>query len=193
VLELICQPPCSRGDVENADAIFAFSFGYRIPLAGRIPGPTELDDTATPRRLPGPNNEALARIARDLKVATAKPIVAQFEIGEALPPNCPADGTAARRDMGTDDAIDEFLRKMQWVEDPIAKKQKVLNARTVIVVAHRHQVGRCLVLLNHRKLKCLVPSWEYIEYDVACEAQWRVRNPQIYICSDFVSMCAWMA
>lgn len=200
VLDLICRRPCSRVDLGKADATFAFSFGYRIPLTDRIPGPSELDDNPSlpnrPKRLPGPNNEGLARIARDLKDVTAKPLLAQFEIGDALRPlNCPADYTAPREDMGTDKAITYFLSNMNqtcnWELDT-ATKPKVLGRRTVTVVAHRHQVGRCLVLLSDRNLECLVPSCEYIEYDTACEAQWRVRNPEIYICSDFVSMCAWM-
>jgi hypothetical protein len=127
-----------------------------------------------------------------------KPLAAQFEIGDALCLHrCAADYSAPRANMGTGEAINYFLSYMEsscgWVLNKSLQNQPVVETRKpVIVVAHRHHVGRCLVLLNDRGLDCLLPSWEYLAYDTECEAQWRARSPQINICSDFVSMCAWM-
>jgi len=187
VLDLIGKEPSSSANLANADAIFAFSFGYRVHLAG-----------STRQPIPGPNNDALARIACDLKKLILKPLAVQFEIGDALGPvGCTDYYPAPRCEMGTGDAIDSFLTDMEkscgWTLRRRPPKPPVLEEKkTVVVVAHRHHVGRCVLLLNDRGLQSILPPGEYRDYDTEYDSQKRARTPEINICSDFASMCKWM-
>ena len=85
------------------------------------------------------------------------------------------------KDQGTKDVAAEF-------HDEIKRTQA--NIQTVVIVAHRHHVERCrLILENDFNLKGLPYKGGYDKYDPS-EAQPRVINSSHCIVSDFVSMAA---
>ena len=166
----------SESKSTDADAIFAFSFGYRTRR--HCSGGAE-------SRLPGPNNRALAEIAVEVKASLEKPLFAQFEIADAIDDytNGSADYATPREDMNTDKAIKYFLGH---------QKVKYGHAlRKVVVVAHKHHIGRCLILLSE-DFEILAHPFgrQYDGYDHHHEAQARVTSVQECIVSDFVSMAA---
>ncbi len=164
----------AEGDLTRADAIFAFSFGYRRKTR---PAPGEES------RLPGPNNRALAEICSWLK--SSRPglkLCAQFEIADALADytSVQADVSTAAEDIGTGGVIKRFLAD-------------VPQAKSIIIVAHRHHIDRCHILLREDfGLESTSSPREYDGYDTE-EAQPRVRSPSAFIISDFVSLAARIA
>ena len=73
----------SAPDLQSATAVFGFAFGYRMErwLDGTRPtDPLE----AQLRRLPGRNNEELARRAESIRSSLGLPLLLQFEIADAI-------------------------------------------------------------------------------------------------------------
>jgi hypothetical protein len=158
----------------HAEAIFAFSFGYRRKTR---PAPGEES------RLPGTNNRALAEICCWLK--SSRPdlkLCAQFEIADALADytGVKADVSTAAEDIGTGDVIKRFLAAAP-------------QAKSIVTVAHRHHIDRCHILLREDfGLESISSPHEYEGYDKE-EAQLRVKSPSTFIISDFVSLAARIA
>lgn len=169
------QLPRTDENYAETEAIFAFAFGYR--LKSRVAPDEEA-------RLPGENNRALARISRRLKLLLSVPLFAQFEISDALDDmtEVHADYSTPAEDIGTKKVINHFLEDIDRKEQAKPKK--------VIVVAHQHHVARCVLILRSDFRIIGIPSVEeYNQYDPR-EAQPRVRSPEEFIVSDFVSMAA---
>jgi hypothetical protein len=168
--------PATREELQSASAIFAFSFGYRLKSGqGSLPA----------ARLPGKNNRELAEIVADLHSQFSNVLLcAQFEIADALEdrdPPIPVHSRTPAEDWGTKAVLDYFLRDIGW---------RILNAdNSVIVVAHAHHVGRCLILVGDIGLRGLLPSRSYAGYD-RHEQQPRVKGEIAFIHSDFVSLVA---
>lgn len=177
LLEFFAVPPTQPLDATNAgiQAIFAFAFGYRLPV---------LSDLLPLTREPGPNNRALEKIAAGLqeRLQPRVPVFAQFEIYRGNP-DPPRDWcSAAEEDMSTVAAIKQFL---------VRAKQNGISAPTgVAVVAHRHQTERCIrVLRLDFGIGAAPPAERYDSYDpFGCQP--RVMSPEEYVVSDFVSMAA---
>lgn len=166
----------SDAELGSASAILAFAFGYRLRSdQGDVPA----------ARLPGANNRKLAQIAADLKQRfPTVPLCAQAEIADALEdrdPPVPVDIRCPCENWGTKLVLDHFLRALGW--------PALQRGSGVIVVAHAHHVGRCLMLVGDVRLRGLLPSASYKDYDPG-ERQPRVRSPMDYIHSDFVSLVA---
>jgi hypothetical protein len=164
-----------KNKLNDADAILAFSFGYRTRTRGA--GGAE-------SRLPGPNNRALAEIAVQVKETLRLPLFAQFEIADAIDDYTDgvADYTTPREDMGTTQAIKYFLDHQKMKRGKMFKK--------VAVVAHQHHIGRCLILLREDfEIQAYPYGKRYSGYDPR-ECQARVTSPRECIVSDFVSMAA---
>lgn len=164
-----------KSDIANSDAIFAFSCGYRL---------RKHSDGGVNARLPGPNNRALAEIAVELKTELQLPLYAQFEIADAIE-DCTdsvADYRTPAEDMGTKKVIEYFVNYRMV--------QNSKTFRKVIVVAHRHHIGRCLILLNEDfNIKAYTYGRTYESYD-SRECQRRAKNANELIVSDFVSMAS---
>lgn len=169
-----CSVP-SRKLIADADAIFAFSFGYRLKRHS---------DGGVAARLPGPNNRALAENAVQLHRDLRLPLYAQFEIADAIEDyteSAPGYRTPAE-DMGTAAAIKYF------VNDRMVRNLEAF--KKVVVVAHKHHVGRCLILLKDDfRINAYPYGKAYDGYD-AHECQGRAKCPNETIVSDFVSMAA---
>jgi hypothetical protein len=168
------EPAKTLGNLRAADAIFAFSFGYRYKTR---------DVGGEDRRIPGPNNRALAKICADLKVLLQIPLFAQFEIADALDDytSIRADYITPAADLGTGRVIEAFREQAE---------EEFQKLHRVVVVAHQHHVARCvLLLLNDFGIDSVGTIETYSEYDPR-EAQLRVISPEEYILSDFVSMSA---
>jgi hypothetical protein len=169
------QPPRTNESYAEPDAIFSFAFGYRLKSRA-APG--------TEARLPGQNNRALAAISRTLKLLFGVPLYAQFEISDALDDmtEVRADYSTPAEDIGTKRVIEHFLAEINRKNQPKPNK--------VIVVAHQHHVARCILILRSDFRITAIPSVdEYSQYDPQ-EAQPRVRSPEEFIASDFVSMAS---
>lgn len=168
------QPPRTIENYKGAEAIFAFAFGYR--QKSRIPA----QDVEA--RLPGNNNRALAMISTRLKLSLAIPLYSQFEVSDAIDDTTEAraDYSTPAEDIGTPKVINHFL-------NAIGKKGQT-KPKKVIVVAHKHHVARCVLILRSDFDIVGIPSVEeYDQYDPR-EAQPRVKSPEEFIVSDFVSM-----
>ncbi len=164
-----------KGKIADADAILAFSFGYRNRTHGS--GGVE-------SRLPGLNNRALAEIAVQVKGSLKLPLFTQFEIADAIDDYTDgvADYTTPREDMGKIQAIKYFLDHQKVKRDRMFKK--------VAVVAHQHHIGRCLILLREDfAIQAYPYGKRYSAYDPR-ECQARVTSARECIISDFVSMAA---
>jgi hypothetical protein len=169
-----CAAP-SKEKVRDADAILAFSCGYRLRKQG---------DGGVGARLPGLNNHALAEIAVALKTEFQLPLYAQFEIADAIEDRTDSapDYRTPSEDMGTSKVITYF------VNHRVIKNGSTF--RKVIVVAHRHHIGRCLILLGQDFGITAYPYGKsYEKYDPH-ECQRRASNANELIVSDFVSMAA---
>jgi hypothetical protein len=167
-------PPSQYPNSEGAKAILGFSFGYRLKSRQ---APDE------EKRLPGRNNRHLAEISADEKRKHGIPLYVQFEISDALDDylDTRADFSAPAKDMGTVPAIKYFVEEAKKRGEKLDK---------VVVVAHRHQMHRCVLILEEDFHIAGVPaSKTYEEYDTK-EEQPRVICPEMYIVSDFVSMAA---
>ena len=168
----------ARGKITDADAIFAFSWGYRIKSCS---------DGGAIGRLPGRNNRQLGEIAVGLKRRLRVPLCAQFEIADAIEDseddrNLHPDYRTPTEDMGTSKAIEYFVGH-QTV-------QRRHAFRSVVVVAHRHHLDRCLIILKEDfQIDGLPSPRSYDGYDRR-EDQLRAMNPKENIVSDFVSMAA---
>lgn len=161
----------SAAQLQAADAIFAFSCGYRLK---------DLRDCSPQNRDPGKNNAELARIARALKKRYKKQLYAQFEIAGVLPGIEKFEST--KEDIGTREVIRQFIA--------IAESRKA-KPRLVIVVAHGHHIERCIRLLDGYYQVTGLPHDEkpYYAYDDE-ECQPRAMSAPDYIVSDFISMAA---
>ncbi len=175
-----CFPRCNcaaplKAQIANSDAIFAFSCGYRL---------RKYSDGGVEARLPGPNNRALGEIAVRLKSELQLPLYAQFEIADAIE-DCTdsvADYRTPTEDMGTSKVIKFFVNHRMVQASKTFEK--------VIVVAHRHHIGRCLILLNEDfGIKGYPYGETYDGYD-ADECQRRAKCPNELIVSDFVSLAS---
>jgi len=111
-------------------------------------------------------------------------VCAQFEIADSLEDRDPpvkVDVRAPAEDWGTKAVLDHFLRELGWPALNLDQK--------VIVVAHGHHLGRCLILVEEVGLRFSTPSNQYYGYD-PFEQQPRVKNEIAFIHSDFVSLAA---
>lgn len=154
-------------------AVFGFAFGYR--LANRSRPDAEV-------RLPGEKNRCLADvIVRLTDLRLEVPLCVQSEIGDAIESehNIRPDYVAPAEEMGTKAALEHFTSHMRW--DRLAKN------RNILLVAHVHHIGRCLLLLKRAGLRGYVPRGLPNTYD-RLEQQPRVKSDAVYIHSDFVSM-----
>lgn len=168
--------PVSKSKVADADAILAFSFGYRNRTYG---------SSGTESRLPGPNNRALGEIAVKVKRNLKLPLFAQFEIADAIDDYTQgvADYSTPREDMGTIKAI-----RYSFDHQKVSKLGR--RFKKVVVVAHRHHMGRCLIVLREDfQIEAYAYGKQYSDYDPR-ECQARVTSPRECIVSDFVSMAA---
>ena len=164
------QPVRSLEGLREAEAIFAFSFGYRVKSR---PAPGQ------EVRLPGLNNRALAVISAQLKSILGVPLFAQFEISDALDDytDVVADFSSPAEDLGTTGVIKSFVSRVEGK-----------SVGKVVVVAHQHHLARCaLVLLNDFNIESVPAVETYCGYDPR-EAQPHVVSPEEYIVHDFVVM-----
>ena len=166
-------PP--KAKVRDADAILGFSCGYRL---------RKYSDGGAGARLPGLNNRALAKIAVALKKEFQLPLYAQFEIADAIEDytDSAPDYRTPTEDMGTKKVIAYFVHHRVVKNDSTFGK--------VIVVAHRHHIGRCLILLEQDFGITAYPYGEQYEKYDPHECQRRARDANELIVSDFVSMAA---
>ena len=176
LLGFFAIPPTQVLDETPAiQAIFAFSFGYRLPI---------FSDLLPLTREPGPNNQAIEEIAAGLqkRLQLRVPVFAQFEIYRAnLDP--PSDWySAAEDDMSTVTAIRHFLAR--------AKRHGIPAPSRVAVAAHMNQTERCIRVLDlDFGIKASPPAERYDGYD-PWECQPRVMSSEEYLVSDFISMAA---
>jgi hypothetical protein len=171
------KPPstaASDAELSAADAILAFSCGYRLD---------NLDDQAPQNRRSGQNNTELANIVASLLAKYRKPLFVQFEIAAAREFPDIQKFESTKEDLGTKEVLSQFMA--------IATSH-LLQMNSVILVAHGHHIERCIRLLDKYfpKVKGLRSAEaQYFEYDPK-ECQPRAMGPEEYIVSDFVSMAA---
>jgi hypothetical protein len=110
--------------------ILAFTFGSRVLPNGN--------------RIPGPVNEELAGVARELYAQTGAPIVAQWEVAEAIGTTAPVTAIYPRRDargealyLGTQATVAEMFRLAPASEPVLVvafadhMRRAVMSARAV--------------------------------------------------------------
>jgi hypothetical protein len=172
------KPTPALANIVGVDAIFAFSWGYRLKSRS---------GSSTIIRLPGRNNRRLGEIAVKLKQEFDVPLYAQFEIADAIEDSeddkcLHPDYRSPIADIGTKEVIDCFVDHR--------KVEKRHEFKKVIAVAHRHHVNRCIIILKEdfdiESSWCNKPR-PYGEYDPR-EGQPRASSPEENIVSDFVSM-----
>jgi len=173
--------PCSKlstlSDLSLADAVFGFSFGYRMKVWSEDVSPTEQSQVIA-NRVPGTNNAALAEQARRLHLEYGHQLYLQFEIADAVGTSAKIEYQSSRKDQNTAAVTDEFIEHAEKSKETI---------RTVVVVAHRYHFERCRVILEKKKITGLPPHDQYSGYD-PFEAQPRVMSPDEFIVNDFASM-----
>ena len=164
--------PCPKqealSDLNEAQAIFGFAFGYQLK---------DMSNQNPENRLPGDNNKALAQIALDLHNSTKLPLYLQFEIADAI-----SDQRCIKtpiKDLGTFHVAKSFIEQSNGIK-----------FKKVIIVAHQHHMERCRIILKDDLGIEGIPSpTMYQDYD-DFEAQPRVMSPEEFIISDFISMAA---
>ena len=173
--------PCSQAtaseDLSSADAVFGFAFGYRMKAWSRDLGPTDEAEVIA-NRVPGANNAVLAEQAGRLHLEYKLDLYLQFEIAAAVGRGVEVRYTSQRKDQGTKPVAKEFLSHAEG------------KIKTVAIVAHRHHIDRCFLVLEKEGIKGLALPDRYSGYD-PFEAQPRVMSPEEFIVNDFVSM-AWL-
>jgi hypothetical protein len=107
-------------------------------------------------RIPGPNNEALAKQAHKLHLKYKRPLYLQFEIARALPAGTPVACTSARKDQGTQDVAVEFVAHAAKVGQKVS---------TVVVIAHKYHYERCRLVLERMKITGLPTRDQYSGFD----------------------------
>ena len=164
-------------DSTSATAVFGFAFGYQMSRWLDGTRPTDALE-AEHRRLPGRNNEDLAKRAASINAQLKLPLLLQFEIADALSPSTPVAFASSRKDQGTFSVAAEFINH---------SRANGIDAKTVIIVAHRHHYERCRLVLERLGSNGLQEDDPYDGYDKD-EAQPRVMSPEEYIVNDFASM-----
>jgi len=167
---------CAQGPT-SATAVFGFAFGYQ--MSRWLDGTRPTDALEVDRhRLPGRNNQEFARRAASLHAQHDLPLLLQFEIADALGGSAPVAFASSRKEQGTIAVTAEFI--------DFAQANRI-DAKTVIVVAHRHHYERCRLILQRFGINGLQESDPYEGYDKD-EAQPRVMSPEECIVNDFASM-----
>ncbi len=114
--------------VARIRTLFGFTFGNRM--------------AANANRVPGPVNEALAAVARQLHAATGAPILAQWEVAEAagdLP-----DGVVTPIYPGRDERGEPVYLSTGGVLEEIARRRDPASFGVVGIVAFRDHIARCV-------------------------------------------------
>lgn len=151
----------------DAALILAFTFGNRMRPSGN--------------REPGPVNEALARIAAELWRATGAPIVAQWEVAEAIPPGVPVTAIHPLRDgrgepvyLGTQQTADEMYRLAG-------------TTHPVLVVAFADHLWRAVMAARHSGFAAYAPTGITMptEYDPESGQSW-CRTREAYVLHDLM-------
>lgn len=150
----------TEGELEDADCILAFSFGYQVK-----------DDKV----LPGPPNEALAKYITELEIDV--PIIAQFEIDDAL-------GKIAQKRIETDWLSDpeNYLDSHQVLLKAV-EFMAVHHLKRPLLVAQRHHMPRTQALVRRHGLKPIVleglpDTWDHDNKQswIHGHAQWMLRE-----------------
>ncbi len=113
----------------GASLILGFTFGNRMLPSGN--------------RTPGPVNQALARIAAALSRETGAPVVAQWEVAEALPSGIPATAIYPSRDargeplyLGTQQTANE-MHRLRGTSGPVLVVAFADHLRRAVTAARR--------------------------------------------------------
>lgn len=151
----------------GAALILAFSFGNRMRPSGN--------------REPGPVNQALARIAAELWRSTGAPIVAQWEVAEALPPGIPVTTIYPSRDgrgeplyLGTQQTAAEMFRAAG-------------TTHPVLVVAFVDHMWRAVRAARHSSFDAYAPAGVIMpaQYDPESGQPW-CRTREAYLLHDLM-------
>jgi hypothetical protein len=170
-----CPRNAIQGDLANARAIFGFAYGYRLKKWPDGSDPAKAADL----RLPGANNEAIAKQALQLHLTRNLDLYLQFEIADAIGTGTTVECVSKRLDQGTPAVLDEFISHA-------AKEGKAIPA--VVVIAHQHHYDRCRILVEKKGIGVIPPPTElYSSYDPE-ESQPRVMSAEENIVNDFASM-----
>lgn len=139
--------------LKNADAIFAFSFGQGE------------------NKTPGSINQALAHSAKNLHQKTKLPILAQWEIADALKKLKSKVVYSAYPQNG-------FMNTKE-VADQFSVYSKKLKVKTVIVIAHpdhQYRCGEILKKLGFRvlfaKVEDYLPAGGWQKFDCDKDGYW---------------------
>jgi len=174
-----CLRTPDQTDLTAAHAIFGFAYGYQMKQWSNGVAPTDQREVAA-NRIPGANNEALAKQARQLHSTHKLDLFLQFEIADAIGTGTPLVYVSNRVDQGTSAVLMEFVSHA-------AITGKAIPA--VVVVAHQHHYDRCRLLVEKQGIRVIRPPDLYSDYD-PLEAQPRVMTPQENIVNDFASMAS---
>jgi hypothetical protein len=172
-----CTGAFDQTELASAEAVFGFAFGYQMKQWSGEVAPTD-DSEVAANRIPGANNQKLAKQARKLHTSYNLDLYLQFEIADAIGSCIPVECPSKRKDQNTRQVLEEFVNHA-------AEKGKKFHA--AVVVAHRHHYDRCRLLLEKQGIRAIRPPHLYSGYD-PLEAQPRVMSPEECIVNDFASM-----
>jgi hypothetical protein len=158
-------PPAIKSELETADAILAFSLGYREFSAS-------------------PSNIELARVADRLCDQYHIPIMAQHEVADCL---VTKPMVTIRRHRVARQYLDTFEVGAQYNDHCIR-----LGFKTVIVVAHPHHQWRAMCMTSRLGLTPLAADCQSVPYDPK-SIQWWTRNSLLFGAREVPHrlLCAW--
>lgn len=184
---LLSYTPSTVGP-DDVDSLWIFGFGYR--LADGFDGTTTAGNPVPPPEaiVPGPTNEALARLAAEFIAQHPVPVIAQWEVAVVLDrlgvrgvisvgPDFAADGTVSY--LSTAGVVDKGLR--------VAAEQGVHVGRAGIVCFADHAV-RCVLTALAAGMTAAVPDGVELpsDYDPDSGQSW-TRSRASFIPADLLA------
>jgi hypothetical protein len=151
--------------------IVAFTFGNRMAPSGN--------------RAPGPVNDALADLALRLHAATGAPVLAQWEVAEAIGDRLAGEALRPVYPERGADAEPRFLSTQGVIEAAVRQAGGAAALGAVAVVAVRDHAWRCVDLCRREGLCAGVPAgWPLPAlYDPASGQPW-TRTRLAYLLHD---------
>jgi hypothetical protein len=152
--------------------IFGFTFGNRMaPNANRVPGPV---------------NEALARVARALHTATSAPILAQWEVAEAAAAGL-EEGVVTPIYPGRDERGEPVYLSTGGVLEEIARHRDPASFGVVGIVAFADHMARCVTTARRLGFDAYAPEGVAMpaEYDPLSGQAW-CRDRLAYLLHDLM-------
>jgi hypothetical protein len=172
--------------MRDADAIVAYSFGYRSATGRVNPDNGLADGEETPE--PGPINAMLADAVHAIRKARAVRVYAQWEIAAVLADRYAMTDVVPIRPVAGADGRKTYLSTDGVAQAAVAHAGSAQALGKVAVVGHRDHVKRCILVSRKNGMTAAavreVPL--PVQYDPHSAQPW-TRRRDVYLLSDVVA------